>query len=294
MFAVAGVFGAGGIFGATPIVADASSMPSGLTIDFFTVNGEAEPVRHPRPNHNARVPVDYNTHGFVSFTFANETAEDSISVDEFTVTLNDESIDPDWWTDEDENERVVEYYQWDFNEVGLYRIEISIFVDNVPRDPFVFYAVSKSADTPQFDAVRFFYNGNQIARPRSNMSGVQVRAESSNANFLWDESRTTYSDPSEKLTISDDGKYMILDKLNAGTHSVTFTVHYYLLYFNEENDQSEWVSQPPAEVTVTITVVRPPRRVTIWDVLIGIGVLAVLGGVVWLINRMSKDIEHRQ
>jgi hypothetical protein len=311
LFAVAGVFGVGGFSNTTTVIRQANAtvtMPTGLTMSYEDSSDRPNPI----VTHNARISALYNTDALVVFTFRDEDAFASIAIESFIITLNGETFEPDSYPDYDDvSEREIEFFTWEYAEVGIYHVSIIISVGGIPREPFIFRAVSESAKDPQFDGpqqqssrVRLSHNGVRIVNPRSNQTGIQVRANAGNENFFWDENfegyETTYTTTDDKFLVKE-GRYLVLNQLSRGSHTITFTVHYFLreikITVDDETQEEtvEIVMTPKTEdVTARVTVVRPTRRVTVWDVLIGIGILGALGGVLWLMNKLSRNIQQGQ
>jgi len=299
LFMIAGIFGVGLFPSAATVTPEVSaSVPSipGLAINYHFINDDEELISQSITS--APIEALYNTIGRLSFTF-HENAEFDIAV---VVILDGEELSLSEG-DYDVGNRIVEYYQWDYSVVGLYSIEVSVSVeddegDNDPVDiDFVIKAIARSDENPKFNGnarVRLFYDGERIGKPRTNWSGVVVKANSENPNFFWDESVTTYSiDSDEYLTCGEDDKYLILNQLSPGDYTITFTVHYYLRKINADGTSIDMVSQT-AIVEADITVLPRIRVVTIWDVLITVGILGGLCGALWFVNRLSKNVEYQQ
>jgi len=296
LFAVTGVFGMGGFFNTAATISKASgpvpTFPGRLEIHYADSKNEDF-----RPIDDEQIPASYHTTAVLRFSFLTVEAELNITIVDVVVTLIDgepeEVID-----DEDpESDRRVEFWSWEYTGIGLYEIEVFILDNEVPIH-FTVFALCESAEDPQFNGrVSLEYDGNTITNPFNNWSGVEVRANPGNENFFWDQSVTTYSTEDPRLTLAEGDKHMILGKLAAGSHTLTFTVHYvfYEVEVGADGESFELIPhEETAFVTVTIRVYRAPRPATVWDVLIGIAILCALGGVLWVVTRLSKNVEQQQ
>ena len=78
-----------------------------------------------------------------------------------------------------------------------------------------------------------------------------------------------------------------------GIYQITFNVS--CKYYVVDND-GKYILETGESVmvTVSIEIITRPHVTGVWDVLIGLGVLALLGGVIYAISYMTKQIQERQ
>lgn len=122
-----------------------------------------------------------------------------------------------------------------------------------------------------------------------------VSARARDHTFYWHHAEATYIVPEdcEFLTASENGKSMKLNMPTSGKHTLKFTV---VFDFVEVDNAGNVTIVRGKEVPVELEIefFNNPRPPQWWEVLIGIAVLAALGGTVWFINRLSKNVEYQQ
>ena len=254
------------------------------------------------PTHNSvqlrdEMIVFYNTTANLAFMFNNEAAEDH----EIQVFITR----PDGERDEafdafDEHDRQVFY--WDYradswaNSVGEYVISISI-IETVEDEeeivhPFSYTVICKSAPEPKFGAS--IRDGNRHPHTETSRfatrTNFELRARATNESFHWNGAEATYTTDCEFLTEGEGGKYLILRSSKSGRQTVTFTVTFDFVEVSETGVPTT-VSRSE-DVSLQITFFNRPRQPTIWDVLIGVGVLGALAGAAYLMTKLSKNVEE--
>jgi len=320
---LAGVFAVGGslpkrVFadeGDEPI-----AIPSGLVVYYYDSLNE-----NPRPaTRGGSLSATYWTTGCLYIV---NGAEETVFDEKLTVTrlsnkYSEEMIvssECDYNSQADRLE-----YSWFYESVGIYRVTVTAWVVlhehtelcyDVHEDcgdpeceeeielicdieeksgpgEFSFDIICNSRTQPRLQVI--YTLGNEVNDDSSPFysdvkQGFCVKAVPRELYFFWDEDSVIYSSDDPKLTVSDGGKTLLLNAQPKGGYTINFEVSYSLVKVDSSGGVT--VDKITEVITEDITFVNRPRPATIWDVVLGVAVLGVLGAAAYLASKLSKGVE---
>jgi len=251
----------------------------------------------------------YGTFGTLSFNITNE---EIFEIWDIQIELPDEYHAPNGFPD---IETPGEYGDmWYFGGVGVYKITVfaGIFVEaEEPEEgeegedsewkelePIEYFFVCKSA-APAFKA-SFEINKEATISYYSNFRGDIVLNLDPSANYqkpkdavyqisdVEIEGGFTYQTTDNGLVIK------VKSKPKSGTYLIALSVTYEYYEVDDDGNYTEPLPTATANITASVVFVTPPYIPGILDVLAGVGVLALLGGVLYGISYFSRQIQERQ
>jgi len=188
---------------------------------------------------------------------------------------------------EDDCENEYDGYCWDIR-CGLEE------GDDVDTYVYDYYVICRTSNSPNFGA-SFVLGSNTYTELRLLDAGkkYEVRVRQRDASYYWPEDTAVYeTNPDCSFTtLGTDGKYLILNvPKKTSRYKLNFAVTY---DFIEVDDDGKVL--PPARVRETvefdILFAPPPNKVSIWEVLLWIGILGGLAGIMWAVTVMAKKVE---
>lgn len=156
---------------------------------------------------------------------------------------------------------------------------------------FIFYSVCRSPE-PNFGA--FFSAGkNQFTETASiaTKTKFEVRARPRDSSFYWDADNAIYTTDSSLLKIGGGGRYLTINTSSEGKHTLNFSVTFSFWHVDAAG-QVTFEQERTENVTLQMDFFARQWRAGIWDVLLGVAVLAALGAAAWFVSKLSKNIDH--
>ena len=162
---------------------------------------------------------------------------------------------------------------------------------------FTFHSICRSYDfanygwdqTPNFGATftrgsrEFFETASLAFRTKFNVVGRP------DERFYWDPGAAIYATDCDWLKVGSEGKYLTLNADSTGKHTFIFTVTFEFVHV----DATGQIRVEPArteKVELTMTFYPKQKVYTVWDVLLGIAVLAGLAGAAWYVTKLTRDV----
>lgn len=159
---------------------------------------------------------------------------------------------------------------------------------------FDYYVICRSSDSPNFGA-SFVRGNNTFTELRRLEAGrkYEVRARQRDENYYWTGDTATYEkDPDcGFMSLGDGGRYLVLNvPKNLREYTLRFTVNY---DFINVSDTGEVLPPVRMSETIELNLVfdSPPKKVSVWEVLLWIAVLGGLAGIMYVVTIMTKKVE---
>lgn len=156
---------------------------------------------------------------------------------------------------------------------------------------FTFYSVCRSPE-PDFGAT-FTAGGDPLTETASiaTKTKFEVRARPRNSSFYWNADDAIYTTDSGLLKVGAGGKYLILNASSAGKQTLKFSVTFSFWHV-DATGQVTLEQERTENVILRMNFFARQWRASVWDVILGIGILAALGVAAWFVTKLSKNVDH--